>query len=255
MKSFQQVFLKYCNEVYKPLGFIRKKQVFLRFRGDTIQYFSLKKSYRIPRYDITFGIAPLCFACPVYPESGQYELTELEPGNSGWMPDLTDEAEMLKCAQSMVQSMEQHMIPLLEASVDCGSALQNLNNLEVLLKQKRQEDLKLAGLEDCAASQPPTSVLDGFRFYMALKAQDWKFAVRYLAYQTDSLGTRLQKYERFGETGVDECYYEEIKAHFLLYCEYLTEANARNGEYFAAVLRENETAMLDYLAEQYSIVP
>lgn len=236
MNSIARLYLQLCAEKYVPQGFYKNGQTCARICNDVLQTFTLKTFRSGSMCTVEFGIIPLCEYIPCL-SIGGYELDGFfisslaQPGL--WTFDAKLDASIASCASSIVQAIDDYLIPLFGKCVNCQTALPELIKLEELFDQNRQKTLRLTGETDCAPPWQELSLHDSRKYYMALKAQDYEYARKYLDFQLTHRdnGLRLQNKEQ--------------------YAQQLEKLISGDFDYFDQMLQANESQTLELLRAKY----
>lgn len=180
------LFLKQYNQrcsKYKALGFCKINQTYARANDELIQLFRLKRWRLGYQCTIEFDIIPLCMHIPNYwYDLGSYTLDKFSLETyDGWKYTSNDQESIQQCVDSLINSVNNFLIPLFEHSLNCADALQSMIDLENIFNRNRLDILVKKGISDLADNK-----VIGFssveNFYLGLKSRDYDFCIRHLCY-------------------------------------------------------------------------
>lgn len=251
MISVSQVFAKKCTEKYRALGFSRNKSVFVRMKGDVIHSFTIKKFCSAPCCTVEFGVFPLCNSAKIYLDAGGYDLSELTVEGQEWsfIPQSQDSIE--QCIESVLQAMDQFMIPFFDKCQDCKTSLANLQLLEQEIEMNRLAILKARGVADRAIPFAERIMFDRRKFDMALKAQDMAYARYYLEFNLQHESECLKRFRTEDPPTQPECVITGITESVAHYENQLKRLEAGDFLYFDKLVTSNEARNREWLSEMY----
>ncbi|MBE6944247.1 MAG: hypothetical protein E7453_08370 [Ruminococcaceae bacterium] len=251
MTTIQKQFNQVCTKKYVPLGFFRKKTTYIRLSGNVLQSFSLKHFKGRPYCSVDFGVTPLCLPQPFFLDVGPYSLNKFNVPISEWPYDAKSAESILQCVESVSETIDLHMLPFFEMCCDCRSALPELIKLEELFDRNRIETLRLLGGYDSAAPLEERSLCDYRKYYMALKANDFSYARRYLEFQIDLHKKSLKEFDNPNYPKQPPSVKEGFLRKLHLHTSHLEHLNSGDVRFFSDMLAANEQETYRFLATNY----
>ena len=254
MKTTTKYFNQVCKDKYVPLGFIKKKSVFARIRGDIIQSFSLKRYRNAPLCTVEFGIFPLCDSPPLYLDAGQYELDNFRIDGYGraWMFDPKSEESRLRCVESISDMIDRYLLPFFDACSDSRTAMQEMIRLEEVFENNRQEWLKMIGTTDESLyTWQEGSLSDEHKYYMALKNKDWSYVEQYLNLMVEDYKMAFKEFDDPDYPEQPDIVIKNYQDGLAEFSELLDRFNAGDYDYFDELVKFNEIETKKFLALHY----
>lgn len=256
MKSIISAFNQICSQKYKPLGFVKIGQGFVCMGREVFHTFALKQGSLKRKVTVEFGVVPLCANIwhPMSLHGGAYELHQFNPDlymNFGWYCDLDSEDNIINCAMEISEAIDSYVLPLFEKCKDCKTALTVLPDLEELFDQNRKEVLRRIGEVDCAMPWQESSLYDGYKYYMALKAKNWDYARRYLVFLIHHYEEKLREFNLPDAPKQPPWVKPRFEAQLNELCERLDRLSYSDFAFFNDMVNRNESQTLEFIKSKY----
>lgn len=247
MNTIQQLYKKQFSELLKPLGFHDTGSCFARVHGEIMQSLRLEQFRGGRRCTIYFALLPMCQKID-YVDVGLYNLKSFavqptwQQGNS-WAYDHSASSKTV-CIQEMLMYTREFLLPLLEKCHDCRSTLSELIKLEALFDENRRNALRQLSMPDWVSQQDSSlHLLDGRKYYMSLKANDFVMAERIME---SFLQNNIRLLQRDGPRQTEQ-WKLEMEKRITNEQEELQHIQAKDYAYFAPILRNNEESSIAVL--------
>ena len=256
MDNFISEYTKTCKRIVEKYGYKHKKRVFVRVINDVCQSFFVEKLGLTPngrKCRVCFAVLPLCQRLDekqVLDGIGKYSLKNFETAH--WTKGdcwyyKTDPSSIKECISEIMRYIMIYLLPFFERANNCNSALQELINIEKLFNDNRKASLELAGIADNAGLYAELNILDSAKYYMALKNNDFDFALNSRkALEHNNANAYNSAFER-GEMTEEAQLLREKDLEELR--EEIKNLEARNLNYFRRLIEENEISSREALRD------
>ena len=253
MEFFVKNYLNTCMIEFSKYGFKQKKQTFVRVVNDVMQNFAIERlrSGRVCR--INFSVIPLCLRIEKeYILGGVYsrELRRFETAHEtmvwdGWEYDPKSKVSSNACVDEIVRYLKQYLIPLFERANCCKTALSEIIAVDQLFYNNHLASKKINGIKGTAGFDAGLNLLDGTKYYMALKNGDYDFA---LECRKALLNQNFEAYNSMNERGylTEEDKQRREKRIMVLKLE-VEKVSKHDESYIQKVIIENEAYSLNNL--------
>lgn len=178
----RKLFYQYYRNDWHAKGFYKKNNTCFRIINDIVQNFTLEHYSMGYVCRISFGILPLSMGINDITQGEEYELEQfdVEPLSqpSSWAYDKKSEDDCIRCFENILYHINKYLFPFFDQAVDSKSALAGKISIEKLFNNNRLAVLKMENITDGSRLKNGINLNDDTKFYLALSAQDYDFALQ-----------------------------------------------------------------------------
>ena len=229
MDYFLTKYHESCKKAFKEYNFKRKSSNnYVRVVNDVMQNFYLFRSWSGTFCRISFCVTPLCFPIQKYHVSTGgptgYELSNLDGIKRDEWGYTRTQSSMDICISELVEYMKNKLMPFFKKADSCKTALYELCELEKIYNGK-------------------IDVYDLNKFYFALKADDYNFALKILYSLLHAREEYLVDFNGYRGEGWEKPVLDEISR----YREYISLVERKDTQGINQLIRKNEEFSINNL--------